>query len=655
MAQVSKATIQSSKIPGDLTDYVGYIDLANANAEFWSTVKSNTNTHSLDLEASSSQYASIADASQTGLDITGDISGEAWVKLEQLPSTLGASMQIFSKDDTSGSRSYTFYIDTNDKLVFLYFDSSSNLTRSISNSAVVVGGDVGNWVHVSFTADVSAQDIKMYKNGSTVADTNDFSAASSIRNGTDDFRIGARNVTGSIAEFFDGKIDDVRVWNDIRTADEIRGNMYKELEGTETNLQGYWKFNNNYLDSTSNGNDLTASGSPVFSTDYAFSTAGGDIRIYKSDGTTELAREVVSCDTSLETGEVHFKYTGTLSSTVDTEIQIHADGTSADYATTDTYGAEAVWTVAGDRLAMHFEDDVSDSSATNTPTNSGVTFTSAEMGKAGSWSTSTNSSHIDLTGQPVDTNWSITARVKPNGGGPLFSQGTSGAIYYKTLNLSSTNLITIWSDGRHNYSISNSGTYSSSIYHNVAVTYVGATDTFKLYYNGTEVASYSAVSSISTRTGEAVIGSFAYNNTTNQGFNGEIDELRVSTSALSSDWITTEYNNQNDPATFIILEAPGVSVESPTLAINTTFNAPTLILENPLEVNVPTLLINTTLNSPTLTYIDPIEINAPVLNITATLFSPTIKMPWSDVIKPSSGNWQDTNKPESDWRDIMKP
>ena len=53
---------------------------------------------------------------------------------------------------------------------------------------------------------------------------------------------------------------------------------------------------------------------------------GGDIRIFKSDGTTELAREVVSCDTSGETGELHFKYTGTLSSSVDTEIQIHADG-----------------------------------------------------------------------------------------------------------------------------------------------------------------------------------------------------------------------------------------------------------------------------------------------------------------------------------------
>jgi len=37
---------------------------------------------SIDLERSSSQYLSITDASQTGLDFTGDFTIEGWVKLE---------------------------------------------------------------------------------------------------------------------------------------------------------------------------------------------------------------------------------------------------------------------------------------------------------------------------------------------------------------------------------------------------------------------------------------------------------------------------------------------------------------------------------------------------------------------------------------------
>jgi hypothetical protein len=75
---------------------------------------------------------------------------------------------------------------------------------------------------------------------------------------------------GSACRFPDGLMDEVRVWNDVRTAQEISDNYEKEISGGSANLQGYWKLNNNYTDETSNGNDLTASGSPVFSTDVPF-------------------------------------------------------------------------------------------------------------------------------------------------------------------------------------------------------------------------------------------------------------------------------------------------------------------------------------------------------------------------------------------------
>ena len=43
------------------------------------------NTHSIDLESGSSQYLSIADVSQTGLDITGDMTIACAVRVESLP------------------------------------------------------------------------------------------------------------------------------------------------------------------------------------------------------------------------------------------------------------------------------------------------------------------------------------------------------------------------------------------------------------------------------------------------------------------------------------------------------------------------------------------------------------------------------------------
>jgi hypothetical protein len=40
------------------------------------------------------------------------------------------------------------------------------------------------------------------------------------------------------------------------------------------------------------------------------------------------------------------------------------------------------------------------------------------------------------------------------------------------------------------------------------------------------------------------------NNANTRLFNGSIDEIRVSSIARSSSWISTEYANQNSPSTF---------------------------------------------------------------------------------------------------------
>ena len=56
----------------------------------------SSNTASVDLEANSSQYASISDASQTGLDLTSDLTLALWVRFEFVPSS-GNLMTYISK------------------------------------------------------------------------------------------------------------------------------------------------------------------------------------------------------------------------------------------------------------------------------------------------------------------------------------------------------------------------------------------------------------------------------------------------------------------------------------------------------------------------------------------------------------------------------
>ena len=77
------------------------------------------NTSSLDLELSSSQYAYCADS--VSLSFTGDITLEAWIKLEQLPSTAGTDFEVIWKfNDETDNRSYRLLISTTDKLQFIY-------------------------------------------------------------------------------------------------------------------------------------------------------------------------------------------------------------------------------------------------------------------------------------------------------------------------------------------------------------------------------------------------------------------------------------------------------------------------------------------------------------------------------------------------------
>ena len=104
----------------------------------------SVNTYSLDLEAGSSQYASIADVSQTGLDITGDLTLEAWIK----PETLTSSDTVLSKYDpgnVTNQRSYRFQtLDTG----FIRFQVSSNgSTPTGASSTGTIA--TGSWYHIA--------------------------------------------------------------------------------------------------------------------------------------------------------------------------------------------------------------------------------------------------------------------------------------------------------------------------------------------------------------------------------------------------------------------------------------------------------------------------------------------------------------------------
>jgi hypothetical protein len=130
------------------------------------------------------------------------------------------------------------------------------------------------WNHVAFVYDPSLNLAKAYINGKEVNLTiSSGSINTIITSSTNPLLIGARN--GGLSTF-QGKIDEVRIWNDVRTQDEIRMNMCRALVGNESNLVAYYKFNEGSgtkaydYSSVHNNGDLTNMDA---STDWINSTA----------------------------------------------------------------------------------------------------------------------------------------------------------------------------------------------------------------------------------------------------------------------------------------------------------------------------------------------------------------------------------------------
>lgn len=217
---------------------------------------------STSLANASSQWWSITDASQTGLDISGDISLEAMVRFSSLPSGTAQPYVLIAKTDTATDRGYLFRVDDSNNLaVEIYGDgTTSQLRQGVSTSPVVSVGTLNTWMHLAATFNITTKVITLYKDGSAITSGGvTIGSFSSIHNSSADFTIGndAPNL-----QAFDGQIDYARVWSTERSASEIENNKCFQLT-SGTGLVGAWNFENNGNDSVGS-NNLTNNNSATF-------------------------------------------------------------------------------------------------------------------------------------------------------------------------------------------------------------------------------------------------------------------------------------------------------------------------------------------------------------------------------------------------------
>lgn len=125
---------------------------------------------------------------------------------------------------------------------------------------------LSQWYRYAVKWDASAKQANFFVGGVDIGQAT--GSKTSIYDSTALFAIGASfNSAGAAEKFFDGKGDDFRVYNDLRTDSEL--NTFKEVElgGGEQGLVAYHKVNNSTADSSANSNTLTLVNSPTYDAD----------------------------------------------------------------------------------------------------------------------------------------------------------------------------------------------------------------------------------------------------------------------------------------------------------------------------------------------------------------------------------------------------
>ena len=269
------------------------------------------------------------------------------------------------------------------------------------------------------------------------------------------------------------------------------------------------------------------------------------VRVYADESkTTEWAREIVSAT------EMHVKVP---SLTTTTTIYVDWDGSRADYAVTDTYGRNAVWSAYTD--VLHMTGDPSSGSLPNSTGGTALTTPSFESadevtGQLG------KGLNIDGTsdGQPGNTTTSFTSTfsiqwwIKPdvvrNYNMQIYAVNSWGSFMAHTSTDTASGSMYLGTSAANRFTPANTGggIYQASTW--TLIHYVWSGGTGYLYKNGSLVAS--KAQSTPGAWGGIKISSTNSSDT----FNGILDELRTVGSQLSANWITTEYNNQSDEAGF---------------------------------------------------------------------------------------------------------
>jgi len=249
----------------------------------------------------STNYAMVADSAN--VELANDFTVELWVN----PSDITSYQDFVVKENS-----------------FLFGMAAGNFgyalfgggTWSWENSGVKAAKDA--WQHVAFTRAAGQNAVNVYVNGKLAyAGTANYLGTGSLADNSSNVYFGARSVNnnGVMAEMFTGKMDEIKIWNTVRTLTQIQSDMNLWGATDYTNLKQYYDFNDisgtsilNKVPSPASGTTLTMVNTPTIGTvDSTTISAGKTIKTFPksyltSNGGFKIPGNVSSLEALLVAG-----------------------------------------------------------------------------------------------------------------------------------------------------------------------------------------------------------------------------------------------------------------------------------------------------------------------------------------------------------------
>ena len=352
-----------------------------------------------------------------------------------------------------------------------------------------------------------------------------------------------------------------------------------QVSGTQTNFPVLVSFSDSNLRSVANGGNVQSS-------------SGYDIVFTNFDGSSTLDHQIESYDPTTGT-LVAWVRVPSLSGTVNTDLRLYYGNSSVS----SSQSSAATW--SSDFMAVyHFNNTVNDATANtnNLTDNSTGTLNTGKIGAARDLNNSTNIAsnqagqylqmpngmfsgvgNFTFSGwvlmDRVDTNWERVFDFGQNNTSYFFFTTSSG-----TGNPSDTRArITTSGGGGEQGPIITNTTAALGQWVHWAVVLDDAANSITVYRNG---VLYGSATNVTLNLNSLEPSSANYLGRSNYDadnlIDAKFDEIRLAQTNLSAGWITTEYNNQNSPGTFLSI---GAQVEAtPPVLQSAVIDTTTLIL-----------------------------------------------------------------------------